>query len=76
MTVTAATPYRIRLIDPASLVAPIIGNDVGGFQHFCRFAPNRHCAMDSCHVLGGSRGDGLGALVGLALKVLVQRLRL
>jgi hypothetical protein len=32
MTVTAATPYRIRLIDPASLVALIIGNDVEGFQ--------------------------------------------
>src|SRR5713101_7080733 len=32
MTVTAVTPYKIRLIDPASLVALIIGNDVGGFQ--------------------------------------------
>jgi hypothetical protein len=74
MTVTAATPYRIRLIDPASLVALIIGNDVEGFHHFCRFAPNRRCALDSCHPLRGSRGDGLGALVGLALKVLLQRL--
>jgi hypothetical protein len=32
MTVTAATPYRIRLIDPASLVAPALGNERGGFQ--------------------------------------------
>jgi hypothetical protein len=35
MTVTAAMPYRIRLIGPTSLVAPTIGNDCGGFQICC-----------------------------------------
>jgi hypothetical protein len=32
MTVTAAMPYRIRLTGSTSLVAPMIGNDCGGFQ--------------------------------------------
>jgi hypothetical protein len=34
MTVTAAMPYRIRLIGSTSLVAPTIGNDCGGFQFY------------------------------------------
>src|SRR5882724_9041623 len=32
MTVTAATPYKIRLIGPMLLVAPAFGNERGGFQ--------------------------------------------
>jgi hypothetical protein len=40
MTVTAATPYRIRLTGPMSLVALTLGNECGGFQMLSRLGPS------------------------------------